>query len=319
MILTLLLLACDFGAAPAAPGAAPVIFEVPRGAHARALGPSLAEAGLVKSARSWEMSLRFGLDGTCLKAGRHEVSPSMAAKELLTALCGAPLPEDVPFTIVEGWRIRDIDAALAAAGLAPEGAYTKAASGELGYTAEFPLPKDTLEGYLYPETYRVPAKGMDPKALVQRQLDTFTARFWKVEGKDLGGRPLQEIVVMASMLEREEPKAENRPLVAGILWKRIQNDWELGVDATSRYGLEDWNDRKAFLKKLRDPADPWNTRLRKGLPPTPIGNPTVDSLRAARAPKDSPYWYYLHDAEKNLHPSRNVAEHEAFRRKYDVY
>ena len=71
---------------------------------------------------------------------------------------------------------------------------------------------------------------------------------------------------MASMLEREEPKPEQRPMVAGILWKRIDNKWNLGVDATSRYTLEEWNNRKAFLKKLRDPKDPYNTRLKEVFP-----------------------------------------------------
>ncbi len=319
MLLTLSLLACNPGAAPGEPGAPTQVFEVPKGASARGLGDALAEAGLVKSAKSWTMFLRFGPDASCIKAGKHEVSASMTGEDLLKALCGVPIPDDVAFTVVEGWRIRDIDAALAAAGLAEEGAYTAAATTNLTYTATFSLPTDTLEGYLYPETYRVPAKGFDVRTLVQRQVDTFGERFWTVEGADLGGRTLHEVVTMASMLEREEPKAENRPLVAGILWKRIANNWELGVDATSRYTLTDWNDRGAFMKKLRDPKDPWNTRLKKGLPPTPIGNPTVASLKAAKAPVESEFWYYLHDSGKNLRPSRNKAEHEAYRKKYDVY
>ena len=63
------------------------------------------------------------------------------------------------------------------------------------------------------------------------------------------GRGMNELIIMASMLEREEPKAEQRPLVAGIIWKRLDSDWELGIDATSRYTLDVWNDRSAFLKK----------------------------------------------------------------------
>lgn len=313
------LLACDPGAAPAPPGAPETVFEVPKGASARGLGDELATAGLVASESGWTWFLRMGADGSCIKAGKHTVSPSMDGTALLAALCGAPIPDEVPFTIVEGWRIRDIDAALAAAGRIAPGQYAAAAERASSYTASFPLPEGTLEGYLYPETYNVPASGMDPRQLVQRQLDTFGSRFFQVEGRDLGGRSLHDVVTMASLLEREEPKPENRPLVAGILWKRIRSDWELGVDATSRYTLDDWNDRAAFMKKLRDPKDPWNTRLKKGLPPTPIGNPTVNSLVAAKKPVESAYWYYLHDSTKTIHPARNVKEHEAFRKKYDVY
>ena len=136
---------------------------------------------------------------------------------------------------------------------------------------------------------------------------------------DRSGRSLDEVVVMASMLEREEPKPAQRPVVAGILWKRINMKFPLGVDATSRYGLRDWNDRSAFLKRLRDPGDAYNTRMKVGLPPGPIGAPTVDSLTAALRPQANEFLYYLHDADKNLHPSRNAAEHEALRAKFNVY
>jgi UPF0755 protein len=83
--------------------------------------------------------------------------------------------------------------------------------------------------------------------------------------------------------------------------------------------LEEWNDRKHFLERLRDQADPYNTRTRKGLPPTPIGSPTEASLLAALHPVASEFLYYLHDGEKKLHPSRNAAEHEALRKKYSIY
>jgi UPF0755 protein len=158
-------------------------------------------------------------------------------------------------------------------------------------------------------------------AFIQRQLETFGARFYELHKEEIGksGRSLHDIVVMAAMLEREEPVPAQRPLVAGILWKRIDKGFPLGVDATSRYELAEWNDRKEFLKKLRDAADRWNTRTRPGLPPGPIGAPTVDSLVAAMRPVKSEFWYYLHDADKNLHPSRNAQEHEALRVKYNVY
>jgi UPF0755 protein len=158
-------------------------------------------------------------------------------------------------------------------------------------------------------------------ALIQRQLDTFGERFFTPNKGEIEkcGRTLHQLVTMASMLEREEPVPGQRPLVAGILWKRVDKGFPLGVDATSRYELAEWNDRQAFLQHLRDTSDPWNSRVHKGLPPGPIGAPTVDSLRAALAPQPSDFWYYLHDAERHLHPSRNAQEHEALRRKYNVY
>lgn len=306
---------------PIHPGADETVeFEVPRGITGRALGARLAEAGLIQNDLLWRYHLaRRG--GLAAKAGRFALSPGMTPAQIAEALEGVPLPDDLPFVIIEGWRLRDTDAALAAAGWIEPGAYIQAASRSEGYRASFPLPQGSLEGYLYPETYALPRTGFDVRALVQRQLDTFAARFWLEHEDEVkkSGRSLHDVVVMASLLEREEPLPEQRPLVAGILWKRIDAGVPLGVDATSRYELAEWNDRRAFLKRLRDPEDPWNTRTRKGLPPGAIGSPTVDSLVSALRPKASEFWYYLHDGDRILRPSRNAREHEALRRQYNVY
>jgi UPF0755 protein len=312
-----LVVGCVDPDAPAVPGDdAPFEFVVPSGATAKGLADELEQAGLVSAAWRWKLYLRQA-DASCLKAGWFRVRRSMSLHELLATLCGPPLPEDVPFTVVEGWRIRDIDAALAANGWITPGAYAALATSKQ-VALPFPIEGPTLEGYLYPETYRVDPDPFDPKALIERQLETFDTRFRKTH-PDLGNRTLQQIVVMASMLEREEPSPAQRPLVAGILWKRIDSGTPLGVDATSRYTLAQWNDRGAFLERLRDPGDPYNSRLHPGLPPTPIGNPTLASLEAATRPVASEYWYYLHDSNAQIHPARNAAEHEANRKRFNVY
>jgi UPF0755 protein len=306
---------------PKVAGEAPEIeFVVKKGMSARGLGPELQSAGLIDDTRLWRFHL-WRRGGMALKAGRFKLRASMSIAELAKTLEGPPLPEDVPFVMIEGWRLRDTDEALAAKGLIKPGAYIAAATRPDRFNASFPLPTRSLEGYLYPETYAVVPDGFDVEAFIQRQLDTFGMRFFEGHRDEIAksGRSLHDIVVMASMLEREEPVPAQRPLVAGILWKRIDKGFPLGVDATSRYELAEWNDRKEFLKKLRDPSDMWNTRTRAGLPPGPIGAPTVDSLVAALRPEKSDYWYYLHDAEKKLHPSRNAQEHEALRVKYNVY
>jgi UPF0755 protein len=310
---------CVDAQAPLHPGDDAVVsFEVPKGATGQRVGTLLVEAGLVDAEWTWKLYLRSA-DAGCVKAGRFELRRSMSLDDVLRTLCGPPLADDVSFTIIEGWRIRDVDAALAAQGLLPAGAYAAVALGKT-IDAPFPVSSPTFEGYLYPETYKLPAKDLDPAVLVARQLETFQSRFLTAHpGPDYDGRTLHEVVVMASMLEREEPKPKNRPLVAGILWKRIDANTPLGVDATSRYTLPDWNDRKAFLKNLRDETEPYNTRKKAGLPPTAIGSPTLASLEAALAPEASEFWYYLHDAEGNLHPARDAAGHEANRKRYDVY
>lgn len=315
----LVLAGCGLGDAPDPDSHAEIVYDVPEGASASGLATDLEAKGLVTAAWRWKAHLKLGADGSCLKAGRHKVRKDMDADALLAALCAAPLPTNEPFTVVEGWRLRDVDAALVAKGWIQAGEYIDLAMKPGSFKASFPLPTETLEGYLYPETYMIDPTQFDLHGLMQRQLDTFADKFWTGHQGELGARTLEQVVVMASMIEREEPKAENRPLIAGILWKRVDNGWNLGVDATSRYTLADWNNREAFLVKLRDPKDPYNTRLKPGLPPHPIGNPGVVALEAAIKPTESEYWYYLHDAQQNLHGGRNVGEHEANRRKYNVY
>lgn len=293
------------------------VFEVPKGSTGNKLAPRLVEAGLVSAEWQWKWFLRQE-GGQCIKAGRFRLKHSMTPREVRDALCGPPMPEDVPFTVVEGWRIRDVDAALTAKGLIHAGEYAAIAENKKA-AAPFEVASTTFEGYLYPETYMVTPDRFSVEKLVERQLAMFNDRFLSKHAADLEPRGLNAVVVMASMLEREEPNPKNRPMVAGILWKRLDNQWNLGVDATSRYALDEWNDRTAFMKRLRDPNDPYNTRLRPGLPPTAIGNPTVQSLEAALSPVASEFWYYLHDAEHNFHGGRDVAEHEANRKKYDVY
>jgi UPF0755 protein len=295
-------------------------FEVPKGANAKTVGKLLEEKHLVSNPLVWRFVV-WNRGGLKLKAGKFKLEGQLSTFDIADALEKSPLAEDEPFVVVEGFRIRDTDEALVEAGRINAGEYIKAASSADGYSAPFTLPKSSLEGYLYPETYQMPKGHIDSRQLVQKQLDLFGSRVFSPNEEALKAqkRSLHEVVTMASMLEREEPTPSNRPLVAGILWKRITQGWPLGVDATSRYELEKWNDRKEFLVKLRDQSDPYNSRYKKGLPPTPIGAPTTASFEAALKPTETEYLYYLHDSNHVLHPSRNAEEHEALRKKYDVY
>lgn len=313
-----LLTGCIDADAPIEPGNdADFVFEVPKGTTANGLGGEMTALGLVDSEFQWKMLLN-DVDASCLKAGRFTLRRSMSLREVIDTLCGTPMPDDVPFTVVEGWRIVDIDEALAAKGWIAPGAYAQIATKKT-VDAPFEVPSPNLEGYLFPETYMVPADRFDPKGFIERQLQTFKTRFLDRRFKEVEDRGLHAVVVMASMIEREEPTPSQRPIVAGILWKRLDNGWQLGVDATSHYTLEEWNDRKGLLRNLRDKSDPYNTRIHHGLPPTAIGNPSVSSLDAALKPQGSPYWFYLHDKNGVFHGGRDGDEHDRNRRKYNVY
>jgi UPF0755 protein len=300
---------------------AEIIIEVPKGTTAGKLGGILADSKVIDSADNFKYFISLTKKGGCLKAGKFKVTRAMDADEILKTVCGVPLANDKPFTIVEGWRIREIDAALAKTGWIKAGEYSTLANNPDIFEAPFPLPDDNLEGYLYPETFMVSPDRFDPKKFIQRQLDMLADNFYTPNEAKIkaSGRTFDEIMIVASLLEREEPKPDNRDVVAGIIWKRLDNNWALGIDATSHYNLEDWNDRKGLLRNLKDTSDPYNTRIKKGLPPTPIGSPSLPSLKAALNPETSEWWYYLHDSKQVFHGAKNAAGHEANRRKYNVY
>ena len=298
-----------------------IIVEIPKGTTAGSLGSILAKAGVIDSADNFKNYIRLTKKGGCLKAGKFSLSRADDAETILETVCGVPLANDKPFTIVEGWRIREIDAALTKKGWIEAGEYSYLANTPGLFKAPFSLPEDNLEGYLFPETFMVNAEKFDSKKFIQRQIDMLAKEFYTPNEAAIkaSGRTFDDIMIVASLLEREEPKPDNRDVVAGIIWKRLDNNWALGIDATSHYNLEDWNDRKGLLKNLKDESDPYNTRIKKGLPPTPIGSPSLPSLVAALNPESSQWWYYLHDKDQNFHGAKNSAGHEANRRKYNVY
>ena len=295
----------------------PIAITVPTGATPNSMAAKLIAHGFAPDELRYKLAIR-NLETSCLKAGNFRISRDMSLRVVFKTLCGVPIANDVPFKVLEGWRIVEIDDALVKAKLIQPGEYAKLATNK-AVDLPFEITSPTLEGYLYPETYMISPEAFDVKAFIERQLDHFNDNFLGLHQNDFQHRTLSDVVIMASMLEREEPRASQRRVIAGILWKRLDNAWALGVDATSRYKLTVWNDRSAFLKMLRDKSDVYNTRLRQGLPPTAIGNPSLASLEAALLPIESPYWFYLHDKTGTFHGGVDGREHEANRAKYNVY
>jgi UPF0755 protein len=298
-----------------------VVFDVPKGASGPKLPKLLHEAKLLEDVSPAQYYLK--LHPAYPKFGKHQLKAGMSLSQVAETVAGTPIPDDVAVTIIEGWRLVDTDTDLSSWSppLSPKGAYIAAASDPKRFKIPFAFSAPDLEGYLLPETYMVPAQGFEPAGLIQRQLDSFNAKFAAPYADEISkcGRTLHELVTVASMLEREEPKPENRPLIAGIIYKRLTRKVPLGIDATSRYSLPDWNDRSKFLGRLRDPNDPYNTRLRPGLPFGPIGSPTLPSLLAALRPTASEWLYYLHDKNHDVHFAKNAEEHEANRKQFDIY
>lgn len=252
---------------------------------------------------------------TAIQAGEYVLKPSTLIPDIAARLAGKTT-SSARVTIPEGYTVGQINGLLREKGLVKGGEFLDCLrSCPIDPTLLSSLPNHNLEGFLFPETYLVDPDAFDVAAFVKDLVDQTTEVLSVYRAKiSSGKRSLYETMIMASMVEKETISDEERPIVAGILWKRLDAGWFLGVDATTRYANDDWEHPITADQLAQD--SPYNTRKKKGLPPTPICNPGEKSIAAAVSPKDSPYWYYLHDKQGNIHYARTQEEHDLNRAKY---
>jgi UPF0755 protein len=174
-------------------------------------------------------------------------------------------------------------------------------------------PGTPLEGMLFPDTYEVPI-GATAHDVVGQQLDAFTSKALPLLAAPPHGLTAYQLVVLASIVEREARLPADRPLVAGVLYNRLARGMDLQVDASVIYGLG-VTDRAPTTDELRVDT-PYNTYLHAGLPPTPIANPGLASLEAAAHPVASRYLFYVSDGCGHNHYSSTASAHDALVRQY---
>lgn len=242
----------------------PVVFLVKKGDTLTQISANLQERGLIKHKYFFIILATVQNKTKNLIAGEYELSKSMSGSDIFKKISSGDRMKKL-ITIIEGWTIKDIEEYL-----------------NMGK-----IDQD-LEGYLFPDTYEIyPEDSLQD--IVKKMRDNFDE---KIKETDLGPKPLGEIITMASILEKEVRTLEDKKIVSGILWKRIDVKMPLQVDAEP--------DTYKYL----------------GLPLKPICNPGIESIRAAINPVSSKYWFYLSTLEGKTIFSATLAEHEAAIRKY---
>ncbi|MCB9809736.1 endolytic transglycosylase MltG [Candidatus Peribacteria bacterium] len=278
------------------------------GSSASAVAAQLEDAGVIRSALLFSLYGRYyGLSST-VQAGSYSLGRDLTYEQLYAQLQHGQ-SDEVKITIPEGYTLAQIDALLAEKGLTAPGEILTCA-------ADCGLPYDlpSLEGYLFPDTYYIPLADFSPRWFITLLKNTFDKRLSEAGYTADSPRTVQQVVTMASMVEREAAHDGEMPVIAGILWKRLDEGMQLGVDATTRYAKDDWTG--PLYAADFDTDDPYNTRRQYGLPPTAIGNPGLAALRAAVHPEPSDYYYYLHDSSGRIHYGRTLDEHNANKRDY---
>jgi uncharacterized YceG family protein len=264
---------------------------VPQGAGVGQIAEMLEEKGVISSSFFFQARATVSGRREDLKAGSFSLRRDMSHGAALDALSQGPPPDVVRVAIPEG-RARGevkrvVDGRL-------EGDY-------LALTRRSRLldprkygakrPRD-LEGFLFPATYEL-KKGRPMLALVNEQLRTFKREFAKVDLRAAKRRRLTayDVLTIASMVDREAQIPKERPLIASVIYNRLRRGDPLGIDATIRFATNNWN-RPLRESQLRIDS-PYNTRLRQGLPPGPIGSPGLSAIRAAANPARTGFLYYV--------------------------
>lgn len=305
------------------PPAGPAVqVEVAEGATGDDVVGILSDRGLIRcGGLIGGMLLRETGKETEVLAGAYSLRRGMSLEEIVTTLTTPP--EDVPTVEVlfpEGLRIRSTYPGQRTVGtivrdelgLSAERLAELAESGRLSLRPYLPADAGTLEGFLFPKTYEFVRRGIDERTVLETMLEQFRT---EVEGlpwdaaERLGLTPY-EVVIVASMIEREAKVDDERAVIAGVIYNRLAQGWTLGIDATLLY--DDPSPDGELSTADIETDTPYNTRINNGLPPTPIANPGLASIRAALQPRETDFMFYVLCAEDGSHRfSVTLAEHEA--------
>lgn len=260
----------------------PVTFVVEKGDGVKEISNNLKNAGLIRDQIAFFLLERLFIKNPP-QAGTFQLSPSFTAKEIAQKLTLGT--EDVWITIPEGWRSEQI----------------------LDY-----LKKDgnwmADEGKYFPETYLVP-KDMTIEEIRQLMLKTFAQKAPNITKDQL---------IIASLVEREAKNSSDRPLIASVIYNRLEIGMKLDVDATVQYALGksgNWWKKELTLEDLKIKS-PYNTYTNVGLPPAPICNPGLAAIEAAVNPAKTNYLYYMHDSTGTAHFAKTIQEHNVNVAKY---
>lgn len=284
-----------------------VIFSVKKGEGSREIALNLEKAGLIKWGPLFRLYVLFKDVSGSLQAGTYELSPSMTIPQIAKKFASGETLK-IKVTIPEGFTLKDIQEELTSK--LQRNVLCDFRAGD--FKQEFDFLEDSpdvasLEGFLFPDTYFFELN-QDDKGIVERFLENFGEKFAPYKNKAaLSGKKIFETVTMASLLEKEVRTLDDKKLVSGILWKRLENKIPLQVDATVAY-ITGKNTTRVSIEETKIDS-PYNTYKYPGLPIGPISNPGLESILAAISPQKSEFWYYLSTPEGETIFNKTLKEH----------
>jgi UPF0755 protein len=294
-----------------------IFVDVPHGASQRAVSHLLESKGIIRSSLAFELYARRHPKRSLL-AGEYFFDSPLRAKDVYWKLANGEIYQQ-PFTVKEGDTIFDIAHNLEAANYLKAGDFLRAAR-DAAQIQDFAPGAKTLEGFLFPATYNL-ARNASAADLTTMMVHKFREALQVIAPDRLDpltpGTPVLSIITLASLVEGETPKPDERPLVAGVYTNRLRKGMLLQCDPTVIYALKQADRYKPpLLLKDLSYASPYNTYAHPGLPPGPIGNPGETSIRAALNPAPTDFLYFVANTQGGHFFASTLAEHNLNVAKY---
>ena len=301
---------------PASNNSLKEIFIVDRGQKFIVTAEKLYKTGLIKHPLKFRLLARLKRLDKRIQAGEYLLSPSMSPNIILETMARGKVNLH-KITIPEGSSIYQIAAIAAEAGFSVKTALIQAAT-DAEFAHKKAIDGDTFEGYLFPDTYYFP-KDETAHKIISTMVERFWTKFkpeWIIRAQELGFT-IHQVVILASIIEKETGAAFERPLISSVFHNRIIRNMRLESDPTVIYGIENF-DGNLTRKHLRTPT-PYNTYKKKGLPFGPITNPGLASLQAALYPADTDYLFFVSKRDTTHQFSTNLKDHNKAIRKYQLH
>ena len=289
-----------------------VNFEVPIGSSSRTIAKRLVEQKLIRSEYAFRIIIRHRGTGRRLRAGIYALRRDMALWHIIDEFEKGQV-RLVSLTVPEGLTTPAIAQLWETTGFGTAAAFREATESPC-LLKKYGLEGKTVEGYLFPNTYKF-AKGTTAEKAVEMMLNEFKQRWTETfdeEARNLG-LTRHEIVTLASVIEKEAQSKSERPRISSVFHNRLKRKWRLQADPTVLYALG--NPKRLLTRADLSVDSPYNTYKHRGLPPGPIANPGIDSIIAALRPEKTDYLYFVAIGEGKHHFSKTLSEHNRMIRK----
>lgn len=297
-----------------------IVVDIPMGSTVDNVADILKQNNLIRNELVFKVNFKIKNNSSHMKSGKYLLSQELSNVEIIKKLVSGEIYQDgIKITIPEGSTSKEVIDLLVKNNLGKTEDYEKLISNPSDFYKDFEFlnQKDikTLEGFLYPSTYYF-EENTKPKDIIKKMIELFDKNYTQdlQQKQKQRNMTLQEVVNLASIVEKEAVVDEDRPIIASVFYNRLDEDMPLQSDATLQYAFEKRKKTMTYNDLKID--SPYNSYIKKGLPPTPIANPSIKSIKAVLEPSKTDYLYFVASVDGSNVYSKTYEEHKKNVEKY---